>query len=587
MGFRPVLRSRIIPTLVVLALGWPAVRAGIGPTLPCGIDAVAHLMRLVQIDHLWSQGIFFSRLAPDLGWGYGYPVFNFYPPLSYYIVLLVAHLGPGLSVGMRIVQGLTFWILGLGLYFLVREFFREEAAIVAAVAAMYAPYMVYNPLYRGALPEAMGWALVPWVWWAVGQIARTGRRGWVLAGALLYGALLLTHNIAAVVATPLVLLYALMELVASPRSSRRRNVLPVGCALFLGWGLALFFWIPAWVERSLIQWEQAIYGFPGGYLSHFLFWRELLTALEPVRPDLLNPTLPRSLGLVPVLLGTPGLLGLFCFSDARRRQIVFFGAVGAIAALMTTALSLPVWRAIPYLHIFQFPWRFLGLAALSLAFLTGATAELLTGFRGRGLLIGLMVLALVLADLGWLQNARYCPGWDQVSIGSLYTWEQTGTVPATSEFRPRTVRTWPERPVEGFVDPRSLPESSTLQVEKTGPFFAEMWVESPESFWIVVNRFYYPGWRAWVDGREVEVAPEAGWGRLTFPVPAGRHHIVVRFGETPLRLAADVLSALSLLAMAVLALTPTPVFPAPSTGEGAVTPTPVSPPLSTGEGAGG
>jgi hypothetical protein len=92
---------------------------------------------------------------------------------------------------------------------------------------------------------------------------------------------------------------------------------------------------------------------------------------------------------------------------------------------MTTPLSLPIWQAISYLHIFQFPWRFLGPAALSLAFLVGATAELLTGLRWRHPLIGLIVLALVAADLGWLWNAQYCPGWDRVSIGSLYTWEQT------------------------------------------------------------------------------------------------------------------------------------------------------------------
>ncbi len=85
-------------------------------------------------------------------------------------------------------------------------------------------------------------------------------------------------------------------------------------------------------------------------------------------------------------------------------------------------------------------------------------------------------------------------------------------------------------------------------------------MESPEPFQITVNRFHYPGWRAWVDGREVEVTPETEWGRFTFPVPAGRHHITVRFGETPLRLAADILSGLSLLALIVVsvALAPLP-----------------------------
>jgi len=551
MRFRSILPSWGIPALVVLALGWPAIRAGIGPTLPCGSDAVIHLLRVVQLDHLWAQGILYSRLAPDMGWGYGFPVFNFYPPLSYYVVLLISRLIGDIALGFRVTQALTFLVVGLGVYVLARDFFRAEAAMVAAVAAMYAPYVAYNPLYRGALPEAMGWALLPWAWWAVGRAVRTGRRGWIAAGALIFGALLLTHNLAAVVSAPLLALYALMEVLSSSFLPFRRRALSVGISLGLGMGLALFFWIPAWAERSLIQWENAIYGFPGGYRAHFLSWRELLTALEPVRSDLVNPTLPRSLGLMPLLLGVPGLLGLFFFRGARRRVVVFFAAVCTVAALMTTSLSQPLWWAISHLHIFQFPWRFLGPAALSLAFLVGATAELLTGLRWRHPLIGLMVLALVAADLGWLWNAQYCPGWDRVSIGSLYTWEQTDPGVSHSEFRPRTVRQWPSRPATGWFDLSVLPKGVDLREGRTGPLSAEGWVESPQPFRLTINRFFYPGWRAWVDGKPVEIVPEAEWGRFTFPVPAGRHHIAVRFGETPLRLAADLLSALSLLGLAI------------------------------------
>ncbi len=81
-------------------------------------------------------------------------------------------------------------------------------------------------------------------------------------------------------------------------------------------------------------------------------------------------------------------------------------------------------------------------------------------------------------------------------------------------------------------------------------------MESPQPFRLTVNRFYYPGWRAWVDGEPVEAVPESERGRLTFPVPAGKHHVAVRFGEMPLRLAADVLSGLSLLALAGVVLLP-------------------------------
>jgi hypothetical protein len=549
---------RLLPILVLLSLWWVPARAAIGPTLVCGDDMLLHLLRVVQIDHLWSQGILYARWAPDMGWGYGYPVFNFYPPLSYFVAGLIARLGFGITPGVRIALALTFLMAGLGMYVLARDFFREEAAVIAAVAAMYAPYVAYNPLYRGALPEAMGWALLPWAGWAVGRAVRTGRRGWMVAGALIFGALLVTHSVAAVIGTGLVALYAGVEALASSSVPLRRRLLAAAVTVGLGLGLSLFFWIPAWAERPLVQLERVPYGFPGGYRSHFFWWSYTVTALEPVRPDLVNPYPPRSLGLVSVLLGVPGLLGLFRFRDVRQRQVAFFAATGLLTTLMALPVSLPVWRAFPFLHNFQFPWRFLGPAALALAFLTGAMAELLTGLRWRYPLMGLMVLALVAADLGWLWNARYCPGWDQVSIGSLHNYEYMGGGVGTSggEFLPRLVPGRPPYSAADPFEPTALPEGATLEGVRTGPFFAEAWVDTPQAFRVVVNRFFYPGWRAWVDGNPVEIAPETEWGRFTFPVPPGRHHLVVRFGETPLRLAADLLSVLSLLALALIAILP-------------------------------
>ena len=550
---------RLLPILVLLSLWWVPARAAIGPTLVCGDDMLLHLLRVVQIDHLWSQGILYARLAPDMGWGYGYPVFNFYPPLSYFVAGLIARLGFGITPGVRIALALTFLMAGLGMYVLARDFFREEAAVVAAVAAMYAPYVAFNPLYRGALPEAMGWALLPWTWWAVGRAVRTGRRGWMLAGTLLFGGLLVTHSVAAVVGTGLVALYAGMEALASSSSvPLRRRLLTAVVTVGLGLGLSLFFWIPAWAERPLVQLERVPYGFPGGYAYHFFGLSYTVTAWEQVRPDLINTYPSRSLGLVSVLLGGPGLVGLFRFRDARRRQVAFFAATGLLTTLMALPVSLPVWRAFPFLHNFQFPWRFLGPAALALAFLTGAMAELLTGLRWRYPLMGLMVLALVAADLGWLWNARYCPGWDQVSIGSLHNYEYMGGGVGTSggEFLPRLVPGRPPYSAADPFEPTALPEGATLEGVRTGPFFAEAWVDTPQAFRVVVNRFFYPGWRAWVDGKPVEITPEAEWGRFTFPVPAGRHHLAVRFGETPLRLAADLLSVLSLLALALIAILP-------------------------------
>ncbi len=304
--------------------------------LPGGPDQVLHLLRVAQLDHLWSHGVFFSRMAPDMGLGYGLPVFNFYPPFSHLLALLLGRLAGSLSQGFQIVAGLTFLLRGLGTYFLARDFLPEEAALLGGIAAMYAPYQAYNALFRGAVPEAMGWALLPWALWAAGRAVRKAQGRGVAAGALLIGWLLFNHHLTAIVGVGVVALYGLMEALVPSPLSRSRRLWACLSLMGLGLGVSFFSWFPAWVERPLVQLERAIYGSPGGHAAHFLSWREALTAMEPVRPDWINPTPPRTLGLVSVLMGIPALLGLWRFPAAQRRRsssLLLWGAAHCCSPL--------------------------------------------------------------------------------------------------------------------------------------------------------------------------------------------------------------------------------------------------------------
>jgi uncharacterized membrane protein YfhO len=75
-------------------------------------------------------------------------------------------------------------------------------------------------------------------------------------------------------------------------------------------------------------------------------------------------------------------------------------------------------------------------------------------------------------------------------------------------------------------------------------------VESERPAYLVTSETHYPGWRAYVDGRPQPIY-YTNVAFRGFPVPAGRHQVVMRF-EAPLFWWAAAASALGWIVWAVL-----------------------------------
>jgi hypothetical protein len=78
---------------------------------------------------------------------------------------------------------------------------------------------------------------------------------------------------------------------------------------------------------------------------------------------------------------------------------------------------------------------------------------------------------------------------------------------------------------------------------------------------LVFNHFYYPGWRAWLlDGehgapvRELPIVPtsEEVSGRISVPLPLGDGYLLLRFEETPVRIAGKWVSLGTIMLLVVL-----------------------------------
>src|SRR3990170_2107258 len=86
--------------------------------------------RLYELDRALAAGQFPARWVKDLGFGYGYPLFIFYPPLVYYLGE-VFHLlfGATYILSIKLVFVSAFLGAALAMYLWAKEHFGKIGAI--------------------------------------------------------------------------------------------------------------------------------------------------------------------------------------------------------------------------------------------------------------------------------------------------------------------------------------------------------------------------------------------------------------------------------------------------------------------------
>ncbi|HXF69756.1 MAG TPA: hypothetical protein VNK89_08105, partial [Thermoflexus sp.] len=104
-------------------------------------------------------------------------------------------------------------------------------------------------------------------------------------------------------------------------------------------------------------------------------------------------------------------------------------------------------------------------------------------------------------------------------------------------------RPWPM----SEMSPPILPPRIQLTAWAPEALQLEVWTERPG--FLVIGDVWYPGWRAWIDGRPAPVL-RAYTALRAIPVPAGAHRIVVRYEPLSVRLGLALSSLALLLALA-------------------------------------
>lgn len=510
-----------------------------------------------------ADGYLYPRWGPDFGLGRGYPIFVFYPPLSLYVTQAFRFVGLGVVASVKAAYVTAFLVGAAGTYRLTRCWFGRQAGLVAAVAYTYLPYRLLDVYVRAAVAEFWALALFPWALLAAVLLVRAPSVRRMAGFALTYGGLILMHSPTALLFTPLIGLFMLLELWHRWQDDGRQSALrAVGLtagSIVLGIWIAVGYLVPNLAELQHIpteQWVGGLYQFdrqfvyPGQFLSPF--WGFGYAVEGP------NDGMSFQLGIVGVGLGVIAcwyaVRGVF---DRRRTVLVLGCAVALVLVLigMTPASAL-FWQTLPLAQFVQFPWRLLAVAIALLALLSGAAVEALTHVTnyenrvapGTLLAVGLLVLAsysytvpqftpasarqespLALFDMEYEHPdmVGYVGGVEQPTDSPLIEQYEAGETPTKIRLL--------------------YGEGQVRQTTYTG-LAMEADVEATTEVTLEIVTYLYPGWRAWIDGEPAPLHTVGPHGHMALDVPPGSHHVVVRFTDTPLRRYATLASLAGILA---------------------------------------
>ena len=572
------LAIRWLAILLLAPLGILAARPLLSLQFFHSDDGLDHLLRLFALDETIQQGVIYPRWLFDLAYGYGYPLFDFYPPLAAHVAETLHLLGLGFVDAIKGTDLICIVVAMAGAYALGAEFFldakhAQTAGILTAVTYVFFPYFLIDIYARGAIAEALAAALLPWLIWSLRRGLRQPTVSSAILTALFSALLLIAHSLTLLIVAPVLIAYALLELLALPAAPRRAAITRVASSALLGAGLGAIYWLPFGAELNLVKLGKGIGLITAVFSDHFLAPSAL------IQSSLLYQygDAPFALGFMSVVVGVLAI-AVVAFAGRKsveRRLVLFFGIISILAAVAMIEPLRGVWLALPFVMMVQYPWRVSILIGLGLSIVTGALPIALTR-AGWSESIGsrlprfarqspdpvnLGLTAVIASAIVWSAIAHLAP--QQVffpsnapTVAQLARFEAYSGFTATTtwgEYLPATVNV---SDLLTYRAPQVQPSANVarVQLDRWTRAVRVFRVSASQPISLSLRSFYFSGWQATVDGAPANTFASTPLGLLTMSVPPGQHQVTFTLKDTPPQQAGTLISILSALVFAGLAI---------------------------------
>lgn len=499
------------------------------------------------------------RIAQDLGFGYGYPFFNFYPSFVYYLAEVFKLIGFSYITAIKCMILVGFLGSAFGMYLFSKEFLGKTGGFLSAVAYTYVPYHSVDLYVRGALPEFFSFVFIPLVFLLYYRLCqKPSVKTAVLLGVVQAG-FIVTHNLIFLMSFLFIPLFVLVLL----SQTKRKKAFLFFCflSLLVAFLLSAYFWIPAYVEKQYTLVDAVLTSELARYSLHYVCIREFFLVSWGYGGSIggCNDGLSFQIGVVHIVGVFLAIIAIILSLHKKKKDVIplVFLFFFFMSLFLQTKYASFLWDAIPQLWYIQFPWRFLTFTAFASSFLASFAIVTLPQKNALQKIAGIVFIIAILffykdyfvpsqyylfaKDADYTN--RHALEWDTSKISFEYVPKNIATVKSS-------IGTTQVKVSEDQISKTSYTViSGDLVVSelKNLPQEKAFHVSSTNGGILRVNTYSFPGWTMFLDGKTIEYGDTNPLRLITISVPSGDHLISAQFLDTPVRFLSNIVSLISVV----------------------------------------
>jgi len=556
------------PALTLL-LSIPAIFFLLHPNTYYNMHDDMQMIRQLEMEKCLKDGQIPCRWTPDLGYGYGYPLFNFYPPMPYIVGQFYRTFGFTFISSIKATAITQILLSSFFMYLLASSIFGPIGGFLSSLFYTYAPYHALNIFVRGAMNEAWAAVFFPIIFYFSRRLVLEKNTKNLVGLSVSFVGLLLSHNPMVLTFTPILFVWVIFWMFYKyknpflPFIKKQINlIIKLILSGIFAAGLAAFYTLPVLLETKYVQINTMFEGYYhfsvhfAGLFQLFIsnFWGDGASVWGP------NDNMSFMIGylhwIVPLLI-LFYIFYIFIINinkkknnkiDFRFYLLALTILIGFGTVFMTHNKSTFIWLLFPLIQKIQFPWRFLNHSIFLFSFSAGGLALILDTYLPKkktiiALVLGISVLFL---NISYFTPIHFGPITDEQKFsGKAWTNQITSGI---YDYLPKTAQIAAQGPAKEYVD-QIVPEDSFYSVSngKKGSDWMFFNLHLSRDSKVTLSQLAFPNFEITDNGLLVKSEIEPKLGRLVINLVTGDHQLMVKFINTPVRTISNYISLISWL----------------------------------------